>query len=237
MQAKRSYRLVISLGVFLLGSFCFILMRSTAKAQSATPQLLITWQASNSYAPPSYSGKILPNQESQITASLQAISPQGTLIDLSGQTIYWYLNDVLLGGGIGGEHITFRPNTDAPNTITLRVEVPNYPSGLLISEIAIPIVQPDVVIDAPYPQGQFSQSPIIVQALPYFFNTSSSLLSFAWSVNGQTVSNTENPQTLQISMPQSTPAGFAVNISLSVQGTDQAMAANNISDLTYGAQP
>src|SRR5665213_880707 len=200
MQGKR----------FFYGAVLFALMVSVQTASAAGPQFLMTWQASNSYAPVGYAGEILPNQESQITASFELINANGSPINLSGQTIYWYQNDNLLGGGVGVQHFTFRPYGEAPNTVTLKVELPDYPGGLLIHEIDIPIVQPQAVIEAPYPQGVFPVSPAMVQALPYFFAaTSTSPFSFAWSVNGQTVTSAENPQTLQISLPQSTPAGYA----------------------------
>ena len=196
----------------------------------------MTWRALNSYAPAGYAGKVLPNQESQIMASLEVIA-NGKPVNLSGQTIYWYQDDNLLGGGIGVQRFAFRPYGEAPNTITLKVELPDYPGGILIHEINIPIVQPQAVIDAPYPQGIFAASPATVQAIPYFFAASStSPLSFAWSVNGQTVTSAENPQTLQISLPQSTPAGFAVGIALTIQNANDSAAATGNANLTYQKQ-
>src|ERR1700722_313500 len=177
---------------FIIAILVGLLLLTTrfAKAQTASsPQILITWSAVDSYAPPSYSGKILPNQNSPIVASLE-ILVGGTPADLSNQTIYWYLNGNLLGGGDGVQRMAFvDPDDEAPDNLTLEVELPDYPSGLLAQEINIPIVQPIAVIDAPYPQSEFSENPLVVQALPYFFSASStSPLSFAWSVNGQTVS-------------------------------------------------
>ena len=213
---------------FIIAILVGLLLLTTrfAKAQTASsPQILITWSAVDSYAPPSYSGKILPNQNSPIVASLE-ILVGGTPADLSNQTIYWYLNGNLLGGGDGVQRMAFvDPDDEAPDNLTLEVELPDYPSGLLAQEINIPIVQPIAVIDAPYPQSEFSENPLVVQALPYFFSASStSPLSFAWSVNGQTVSDAENPQELQISLPQSTPVGFAVGITLTVSGPSRCRA-------------
>lgn len=220
----------------LIGSGAVLALAPIANAQTSQPQFLMTWQALNSYAPANYAGKTLPNQESQIAASIEVIA-NGKSVNLSGQTIYWYQNDNLLGGGIGDQHFTFRPYGQAPNTVTLKVELPDYPGGLLIHEINIPVVQPQAVISASYPQGVFPGSPAAVQALPYFFATSSTApLSFAWSVNGQTVTSAENPQSLQISLPQSTPAGFAVGVTLTVQNSIDSMSATGNANLIYQKQ-
>lgn len=233
MQGKRFSHIAGSLGVFIAAFFGMALPLQMAFAQTSQPQFLITWQASNSYVPASYPGKILPNQESQISASLELIV-QGRPVNLSGQTIYWYSNDNALGGGVGASRVRFHPSISAPDSLTLKVELPNYPGGLLVHEINIPIVQPQAVIEAPYPQGRFSAIPIMVQALPYFWNASSvSPLSFAWSVNGQTVQSPENPETLQISLPQSTQAGFPVSITLSMQNANDSMSATGNANLTY----
>src|ERR1700691_976963 len=49
------------------------------------PPFLMTWQALDSYAPAGYAGQILPNQESEIAASLEVIGANGKPVNLSGQ--------------------------------------------------------------------------------------------------------------------------------------------------------
>jgi len=204
--------------------------QTTAQTSS---QFLMTWRALNSYAPSSYAGKVLPNSESQIAAALAIIS-QGRQVNLAGQTIYWYLNNNLLGGGLGVQKIIFQPYGTAPNKLSLKVELPNYPGGMLIHEISMPVVQPQAVIEAPLPQNRIVMSPIVLQAIPYFFNASSvTPLSFSWSVNGQTVASAENPQTLQVSLPQSTPAGFAVGVVLTIRNSNDSVSATDNAALTY----
>lgn len=220
--------IVLALAACLSFSFSQV-----ANAQTAQPQFLMTWHAAGSYTPSWYQGKALPNTWSHITASLEIIS-QGKTLDLSGQTIYWYLDNNLLGGGVGVQTITFLPYGVAPNNFELKVELPDYPSGLLIHEIAIPTVTPVAVIEAPYPQGQFPKAQVDLSALPYFFNaTSSSALAYTWIVNGQTTSNTENPQSLQVTMPASTPAGFALAVSLNIQNSIDATDGSAEANLTY----
>jgi hypothetical protein len=237
MQANRIL-LKISAGVMVAVFVVIVAQKNSAYAQNAGgPQFVMTWSASNSYVPVGYSGKILPNPESQITAALELIA-NGQPINLSNQTIYWYLNDNLLGGGEGVQHFTFHPYGTAPANEALKVELPDYPGGELLHEITIPLVTPVAVAEAPYANGQFSQIPLVLMAMPYFFNASSvAPLSFSWSVNGQAVTSAENPQSLKISLPQSTPAGFAVGVTLNVKDSFDNTTANSNINLTYQPQP
>ena len=68
-----------------------------------------------------------------MTASVEAFAAGGAHSDLSNVTVYWYLNDVLLGGGTGVTSETFNLFGTAPDSETLRVEAPNYPGGLLLA--------------------------------------------------------------------------------------------------------
>jgi hypothetical protein len=242
MQGKRT---IFIAPLLLLAAFALYNMPpAVTHAQTAAtgagasgPTFLMTWQAVNSYAPAGYAGEILPNQQSEIMASVEVISPSGQPVDLSGQTIYWYQNENLLGGSIGTQRIEFRPYGEAPNVITLRVDLPDYPGGDIEHEINIPIVQPVAVIEAPFPDGDFSASPITLQALPYFFDTTSTdELSFSWSANGQTATNAENPTSLQISLPASTPAGYELPVTLTIQSADGLDTATGNVNLTYQHQ-
>ncbi len=234
-MARSPKTIVTGLGA-AMGLF---LLFGVTHVSAATPQFLITWKATGSYVPPGYHGKALPTYGSSITASLEIIA-NGKLVDLSGQTIYWYLNntDTLLGGGVGAQSSTFPPLGTPPNITTLMVELPYYPTGFLIHTIAIPMVQPQVVVDAPYPSGQFSSNPVSATAIPYFFNiTSPSGLSYAWSVNDQSGSNTENPNVAEITLPQGTAAGTSFTVAATVQNANDSTQATASVNLTYQPTP
>jgi hypothetical protein len=225
--------ILIGLGIIVL----FFVSTIAPHALAASPQFLITWKTTGSYIPPNYQGKALPTYGSEITASLVLVS-NGKVVDLSGQTIYWYLNSTLLGGGVGAQSITFPPLGEPPNTMTLEIDIPDYSSGYLIHTINIPMVQSETVIDAPYPAGQFSSNPVTVTAIPYFFNIASpSNLSYAWSVNGQSGSNTENPNMAQITLPQGTAAGTSFDVSLTVENPNDSTQATASQNLTYQPTP
>jgi hypothetical protein len=232
--------LVGFIALVLISGGTLLLVTPAAHAQttaSASPTFLITWKTTGSYIPSFYIGKGLPTYGSKITASLELISPQGKILDLSQQTIYWYVDDTLVGGGAGAQQATFPPIGDAPNTANLRVTIPNYNGVYLVHAINIPMVLPEAVIYAPYPNGQFTQNPLTVQAIPYFFNIADpSGLSYTWSVNGQAGSNAENPETAQITLPQGTQSGTGVSASLSVENPNDSTVATASASLTYESQ-
>lgn len=229
---------------FARRSFAFYLLASLAGfavplsfAHAAGPQTVITWQASRSYVPPSYLGKVLPNLQSQITASVMVFSGNAE-INLANQTIYWYLDDTLLGGGVGAQSMDFPPFSEGSNSETLKVEIPDYPGGLLIATVPLPIAQPVVIVNAPFPGGNFSANPVVLTASPYFFDvTSQNALSFSWTVNGQTVSSPVNPNVLQIDLPQGTTAGSSFSVSLAVANALDGTTASGETTIVYQPLP
>jgi hypothetical protein len=99
------------------------------------------------------------------------------------------------------------------------------------------MVLPVAVLYAPYPNGQFSNNPLTVEALPYFFNVSNEGdLTYAWSVNSQNGSNAENPESAQITLPQGTPSGTSLDVSLSVTNPNDSTVGTASENLTYENQ-
>ena len=204
-------------------------------AQSVQPQFLFSWRALNSYAPSFYKGKILPGSQSKIMASFELVAG-GKIINIANQSIYWYLDDTLIGGGTGTQQVTFSPFWTAPETENIRVEIPSYPSGYLIHQVTISIVTPSAVIDAPYPGGQFSETNATATALAYFFNTPTANLAFMWTLNGQSGKGAENPDILEINLPGKMSSGSTISISLQVQDSQNNQSANTSENLTYQSQ-
>jgi hypothetical protein len=216
-------------------AFSFVSMASVSQAQTAPasgPQALITWKAVDSLTPVGYQGKALPGANSKMVASVEVIAGGG-LASLKSRTIYWYLDGSYIGGGIGRQTITF-PAAGYVETMALRVNIPDYPGGTLIYTQLIQMAKPQAVIVAPYPSGNFSQSPVQVHADPYFFKASGvDSLSFQWSVNGQVVTTQENPENLVITLGNDVAAGYALSVDLIVQqGNDVLNAARPRTVLT-----
>jgi hypothetical protein len=205
------------------------------QGQQTKPKFLITWQA-KSYVPPQYKGKVLPGAGSQIIASVELVDG-GKLVDLSRQIIYWYANDNFVGGGEGVQTTSFNAGDNAPNTLSLRVQLPGYKNQnvLLIKTIEIPIAGPEVVIESPYPDGRFTNSPVQLKGIPYFFNVASqSDLGFTWSVNGETPPNAENPADLVVNINPDAPSGSTLNVGLTVQNpVNNSESASKIIGLTF----
>ena len=166
MQSRTIIKKITFFVFFAIASFGLAFLQLAHAQTASSPTFLVTWKTTGSYIPSFYQGKALPTYGSNITASFELISAQGKVLDMSGQTIYWYLNDTLIGGGTGVQQVTFPPLGDAPNTMDLRITVPNYNGASLIHAINVPMVLPEAVIYAPYPNGQFFQNPLTVQALP-----------------------------------------------------------------------
>jgi hypothetical protein len=222
---------------FLIFPLVFFFSLPAARAQTASsPQFLVTWKSSSSYIPSFYTGKALPSLGSNITASVELIS-NGHIINIGSQTIYWYLDEVLVGGGTGVQQVTFSPFGTPPSAQVLEVVLPQYSGGYLSHSIQIPFISPAAVISAPYPNQRFSSNPFAVQGLPFFFTaTSSNNLLFSWAVNGQTGSNTENPQVADVTLPQGTPSGTSVDVSLSIKNPVGSTVATANQNLTFQSQ-
>ncbi|MBI2888766.1 MAG: hypothetical protein HYY10_02465 [Candidatus Liptonbacteria bacterium] len=192
-------------------------------AHAATPpQIVISWRA-DTYTPPGYAGKALPTSNSVIAASLDILANnKGT--DLSGQLIYWYVNNRLAGSGKGRTSITFRAPSAAPDTLALRVEVPGYPGGAIIKSINIPVVVPESVIVAPLPLLRFTPPSTTLTGAPYFFNVRDPLLlKFEWGANytalpaGQTDNAPKgDPRVLTLNLNPDAPKGAPVRVTLGI---------------------
>ncbi|MDP2598534.1 MAG: hypothetical protein Q8P49_01750 [Candidatus Liptonbacteria bacterium] len=203
-----------------------------SSAQQTGPRFFITWSAAT-YAPLGFTGKTLPTANSPITASFEVIN-QGKLVDLSGKTIYWYANDTLIENASGKQTATFLAPTIAPNTVTLRIELPNY-NGFTFMEVKIPVTTPRAVIEAPYRQGIFSGSSASVRGTPYFFSVKKpSSLAFSWSVNGESAPSAENPEVLTIGLNPDAQSGSPINIGLTIKNPGNFFEqVSNVISLNY----
>jgi hypothetical protein len=235
MLFRRKPTIFFIIGVTACFGVLLFVSVQTIHAQTS-PQFLVTWKASNSYIPSFYQGKALPSYGSRITASFELIS-NGNVVDLRSQTIYWYLDQILVGGGTGAQQVTFSPLGTPPDSLSLSIQLPSYNGSLLIHTVQIPFVNPGAVIYAPYPGNNFSANPLVLKAIPFFFNASSSnQLVYSWSVNSQTGSNTENPQEADIILPSGMSSGSSLDISLNIKNPLGSITASGEKSLTYQSQ-
>jgi hypothetical protein len=204
-------------------------------AQSQTPAVVVTWQAQN-YAPSTYRGKVLPAPGSTVVAMVEIIE-KGKIANLSQELINWYLDGEFLQGGVGLQEVVFKIGSYVGTSAQLRVRIPNYGEDLAIRTIELPIVRPQVVVEAPFPTGNFTTSELSLKASPYFFNVESpSELTYEWSVNGEKPAGAENPDRLQISFPGGLSDGQYVTIEARADDPrERFSSANSTLNLTYRA--
>jgi hypothetical protein len=234
MEIMFSFKRTTAL-IAVIGAVIFFSTRATVNAQTANqPQILITWQAQGSYVPSGYHDKALPNWASPVTASVVLIA-DGRLVNLQNKTIYWYVNDQLIGGGQDIQSVSFVPPGGAPDLVALKVELPQYNNeGLLLHTVQIPVIQPKAVIEANHPTQQFGNNSLALQGTPYFFSiTDPSSLSYAWSVNGVSPTAATDPQTLILNVNPSTSPGSVFATALSITDPNQRISASDAVSLTY----
>jgi hypothetical protein len=217
--------------LFIISFFAALLLLAPSNSHAADPRLIITWKSS-SLAPYDFPGRLMPAANSLITASAQAVLGNGTLANLSGETIYWYANDNLIGGGTGVQTVTFQAPSIPGGMVTLRAQLPNFNGTFTAKTVTIPIANPAAVIEVPFPGTAFSKSSVQLKAHAYYFGMSSANhLVFAWTVNGTAPQTSDDPEVLNIAIDPKTPTGAPVNIDLTIknpgllyEGTETSIA-------------
>lgn len=196
--------------------FLLINYQPVIKAQSPNLKIMLTWQ-SLSYVPPNFEGKILPTAGSPIVASVEVIDLEsGEIVNLSGQEIRWYINNNLIKSNSGKQRIFFRAPNFSPTTISLRVQIPSLGASM-IEFIKIPVVSPEVVVEFPSYNNQFSTSSIRLTSNLYFWDeVDISQLNYSWKVNGESIQNDDSPQFLDLKIRPDTPSGYPISVELTV---------------------
>jgi hypothetical protein len=233
INTMKNIKKINSLILLVIFSFAilFVFYKST-KAQQANPEFLFSWQPTNSYAPSFFTGKILPNAQSQIAATFELIS-NGKPINLSNENIYWYLNNNLIGSGVGMQQLTFPLFGMPPQMENLRIELPDYSTGYLIYTTNLPFMRPSAIISAPYYNNIINGSDATITALAYYFNDNQNNLIYNWSVNGQSGSSAENPNILHITIPTGSAENSTMAISLQIENINGNENVNNSLNLIY----
>ncbi len=220
--------------VFLLFAFYFLFSATNSVSAQTAPQFLFSWRA-RTFAPSWYQGKILPTNKTPVDASFELIS-NGKPVDLSKTKIRWYVNDTLLKNevnGLGIKKITFFTPDYAGGSSIVKIVLPEYPSsGEQPAYVAeIPVVSPDVVIDAPYADNKVGLGQSFLRAIPFFFSNSLANLSIEWLVNNRAPNSSDgDPFLLGLNVDPQTAPGELIDISISLKNLLNAMdfASKNI---------
>ncbi len=151
------------------------------RAPQIPPQALLTWSASNFY-PSTYRGRALPTPGTPVTVSV-ALLQNGKFTDLSNTSVVWYKNEEKFDGGTGLTQITFQPSSGEVGNNFIRAEL-SVGTSTIDQSILVPVTNPSVAIEIPYPNSLVdASSDITLRATPFFFNiTSLQDLLFYWQV-------------------------------------------------------
>lgn len=225
---SKKIKITLLFSIFFILFSAFLVFFSNAQAASV-PQFLVSWQAS-SYVPDWYRGKVFPSAGSKVSVGFDLVN-NGKIVDLSKTAIRWYVNDNLIvneNNGLGIKNFTFINNdVYGGNEIDIRITLPNYNGGILDKTVAIPVKQPEVVVDAPYFGNKVSQGKNTLYAWPFFFNIKNIAdLIYNWSVNGRGATDANSPF-LNLNVDLSTAPGSILNLNAGIENsTNQIESAN-----------
>ena len=218
LKVNKLFLVILTLVLYFLISY-FLNLTPSSSAQ-ASPQFLVSWQAQN-YVPSWYQGKILAVNGTPVSISFELVDG-GKIADLSKTIIRWYVNDDLVrneNNGLGIKNLKINiPDSNGGQT-NIRIAVVGYRCGDLIDKILeIPVVGPEAIINAPYPNKAIKIGLSNFGVNPFFFNISDiDNLLVNWSVNGQAPANSNNPYLLSLNIGSDTPQNTQINISVSVK--------------------
>lgn len=202
-----------------------------ARAQT-TPQFLVSWKSGN-YTPPEYIGKTLPSFNSPVLISFELINA-GRPVDLSKNTIQWFINDSLFQSGAGIQKISFFAPSTA-GTLTIQIKIPDWNGVVLIKNIEIPVVSPEAVVETPFSGTIVSTKSFKLVARPYFFNIPNlQYMNYTWTIDGKNPEKLTDPETLNISIRDGVSAGTHIGVSLLLQNPNNILeSAQKTLDLIY----
>lgn len=193
----------------------------------AATTFLTSWQA-NSSAPYFYRGKVLPTPGSEVTLTFDLLN-NGQSVSLANRVVRWYLDNTLYQSGAGLKTILFTVDPLRARNYSVRISLPKYDGRTDLDEfITIPVAEPEVVIDAPYPEQQLAVGTYLFRALPYFFTaTDLRTLTVTWSANGrQTTVSADTPDILELVVPPEL-SGQSVALGVTVKNSRRPLEFAN----------
>ncbi len=182
---------------FLLSLAILFLAFNTTPALAQTtsePTAIITWQT-NTYTPTWYVGKALPIKGSKISLAVMLID-NNKVIDISTKKIAWYVNNNLIGSGVGMTTATFLTDTTFDKSYSVRALIQGYNLKNVEGAVGIPLSNQSASISLKEIAGRY-----VYTANPFFFNTQSLAdLLFTWAIQGKYITQEERslPGILQL---------------------------------------
>jgi len=194
-----------------------LLVPARARAQTSAATLMMTWRA-QSYVPEYFLGKALPSPNARIVVALEVLE-SGRRANLSGATMYWYVDDTLISNTPGAQSISLLAS-DAPGVVReVRAEIHNYNGRdeTLVKTIRIPTIVPQAVVEAPFANASVASPSFTLRARPFYFNIADpTKLLYLWDVDGKTPNALQDPSVLAVTLIDPQP-GRTMQTTLSIQ--------------------
>lgn len=209
-------------GIILV--FVFLTL-GMANAQSS-PEFLVSWRAQN-YAPAWYGGKVLPIVGTPINVGFELINA-GKIVNLSQNTVRWYINDELVkneSDGLGIKSLKTITSDDDNNEMRVRITIIDYAADILDKIVIIPVVKPEAVIDSPYLNNRIGTGSSVFKLIPFFFNVSSlNSLAAEWLANNiSSRSSADSLWQLDLNVSSQTPSGFKINLGGTIENASRRL--------------
>jgi len=199
--------------ILIISIFSLFFLAPAASAQSS-PEFLISWKAEN-YVPGWYGGKKIPIAGTPINVSFSLID-SGKPVNLSQNSVRWHVNGNLVKNeedGLGINKIIFSSARNSKEAL-VRISVIDYAPDLLSASIAIPIANPETIIDSPYFNNEIAGGLSVFRAYPFFFNANNiNELNAAWKVNNENSSGGSDPWVLNLNIGTNSLSGSETVIS------------------------
>ncbi len=218
-QAQNLKSKYLSFGLWILFVVWILSFGFFDASAQQSPELLLGWKAGNS-APPDYTGKVLPVNGTRVAVGLDLLE-NNRLVDLASYTIRWYVDDALKQSGRGLRNFSFVADALGGDD-EIQAVVVGYRGDDVSKTITIPIVDPELVIDAPYPGGLIGAGANPVKALLYFFDISGlDQINLTWSANGAV--GEENASNILSLDTEGLPSGTGVKVEAQAQNIRQIL--------------
>jgi hypothetical protein len=222
MKVPRTIVAFLAFIAIVLSCSSFSALAQVQTAPSG-PTPWITWRAAT-YIPSAFAGRALPSPGSDVVVAIDMIQ-NGVPMDLSKETIYWYVDDNYVTGGTGLARTSITmPDILSQEGVAVRVSLPQFAGGTAKTiNIPIALAQAVMTVLPPDPAAADPNASFNLLAEPYFFTVNDpSELTIGWTVNGQAPSTHDDPTHLQIAVPAGTPSETALAVHLRIENTAHA---------------
>lgn len=179
-----------------------------AQQAAGQPPILLTW-ISDVYVPDPYQGKALAVPGATITASFDLIE-NGRVVNLAGYKTYWYVNGKLIATGQNIHTVEFPVPENPGRSMNLRIQLPDYrPGTLILKTVEIPIAEPEIVIESPFPGGEIYEKRVTLKSRPFYFPKGVlDKLQYSWKIDDKNVPNSSPDQSvIEVTIDDATQDG------------------------------